>query len=307
MHRRLTSHPLALTRTKVGDDAAGRALVDHWTALTGDLAPAVCVCAGIPSATVSAVFSDDGSLVACVADTDAAAAAVTPAWISRFQPALRSAGAVAVDCNLTPDALWCVATAAPRGALWLEPTSEAKSVRACAVLKHVSVASPNEAELLAMAAAVAGDSPALADDSVILPTPQETALRLASAARTLLNAGIAFVAVTIGASGVLLYDGDSCHHVPAVNVSRVVGVSGAGDAVAAGALTVLSTRLAPWRREDVLDGLALGVVVASKVVQMPGTHIPVQPGSAGASTRAHWRDAAAAVRRGVTCIQLKHS
>ena len=87
-------------------------------------------------------------------------------------------------------------------------------------------------------------------------------------------------------------------------VSRVVGVSGAGDALAAGALAVLSQRSAPWTPDDVLDGLALGVVVASEVVSREGTHVPAERGAAGDKLRERWYSAARDVRTRCDTLSL---
>ena len=309
------AHEVPLLVSAVGDDAAGRAITSHWAQLADDDTQAIRRCTedNTPTATVSAVFSADGELVACIADADAAAAAVTPAWIERFAPSLRIAGAVICDCNITPLALQAIATTAPRGRLWLEPTSMAKCRRATAILPHVTVVSPNEDELHALAASLGGsayDGSGGGGGGDM----QETARRLAGGARTLLRAGVSYVVVTIGADGVLLYASSyssttsapplRCYHVPAVPVSRVVGVSGAGDALAAGALAVLSQRSAPWTPDDVLDGLALGVVVASEVVSREGTHVPAERGAAGDKLRERWYSAARDVRTRCDTLSL---
>lgn len=97
--------------------------------------------------------------------------------------------------------------------------------------------------------------------------PTETIEECRAAATTLRDQGFERVAASLGAKGALLASGEGVFHAPALDVD-VVDTVGAGDSLLAGVLAELA-RGSP-------DAVALrsGLVVASRVVGVPGTEIP---------------------------------
>ena len=93
-------------------------------------------------------------------------------------------------------------TRASKTPLWLEPTSVPKAAQACSWLREASLldaityASPNDDEVLAMAAALTGQRPTAGDGD-----GGDAAVR--AAASVLVRAGVAHVFVTRGARGIL--------------------------------------------------------------------------------------------------------
>ena len=65
----------------VGDDLAGRALIDAWRAVGAD-PRGVRVCAAASTPVVTTVLDHDGEVAASVADTRTAETGVDPSWIS---------------------------------------------------------------------------------------------------------------------------------------------------------------------------------------------------------------------------------
>jgi sugar/nucleoside kinase (ribokinase family) len=200
------------------------------------------------------------------------------------------------------------ALAAEGGApVWFEPVSVAKAIQGVPFLSHFHWVSPNEDELLAMAAALSahhhqGPSTttlARGDDEppgVRTHSPDAHAA-VAAAAEALLDAGVACVVTTRGARGALLSTRRACsgdrgygytHRALAALPATVLNVSGAGDSLVAGTLAALLAGHAPeaavavsvcirlcgrvWRYCTVtlLPLFQVGMVAAKHAVQAAG-------------------------------------
>lgn len=253
----------------VGSDAFGDQLAAHSAALpprAADGAPpgaaggmsfeAVRRVPGMVTATYTAMMDGGGDLVAAVADMDVLAE-ITAEHIAEFAAALSSAPLIVADANLHPAALVAIASlvarpsAGPASAapppLWLEPVSIAKAVAATICLRDaglvpsVAFASPNEAEALAMAAALGGADGAVAASAAAAAEPDDEAV--ARAAATLVRAGISHVLVTRGERGVLWARSSggevTVESMESLHVEHVVSTRGAGDCFVAGAAALL--------------------------------------------------------------------
>jgi sugar/nucleoside kinase (ribokinase family) len=265
---KLSSAPPPLLLSCVGDDSAGRALLETAEA-AGMSTRGVRVLRGERTATVVAVFdTDGGDIAAAVADCELLETGLTCDWLSRFQTELAAAPVVLLDTNAGADALAAAANLAG-GLLWLEPVSVAKAARAAPLLRHAAFVSPNAAELVALASAVRGGRPGSILAAAAPPSGCGAVAALC-ALRTCIDevllSGCAHVLTTLGADGALLSSrqgGATTHaHLAAPRV-RVLSTSGAGDALVAGALAALC------RGEGALAAAAAGVAAAAVVVGRP--------------------------------------
>lgn len=201
--------------SRVGEDAAGQALVDELRAAgidTGGIESS----ARHPTARYWAVLEPSGELVIGLADmavfAEHGAAAVE-------QVAARPAAAWFIDCNLPAATLALLLDHPKRPALVAADTvSAAKALRLRGHLARLDLLFTNAAE----AAALVGPGP-----------PAELARRLVAQ-------GVGAVVLGQGAAGLVLADATGVHALDALAVP-VVDVTGAGDALAAG---VLAARLA---------------------------------------------------------------
>lgn len=85
------------------------------------------------------------------------------------------------------------------------------------------------------------------------------------AAEALLARGVGTAVVTLGEKGVLVHDGDTAEHIPAVSAGPVVETTGAGDAFNGG----LAAGLA--RGQTPVEAARFGCAVAGISVTRPGT------------------------------------
>ena len=233
---RLGCPPLLLSA--VADDAFGDSLIAQAAALLPHPLPTSALrrVVGGRTPTFTALEDGAGDLLAAVADMDLIGS-VTPDYLLEHAAAIASAPLCIADANIPPASLQCLAhlCATHRTPLWLEPVSLPKAAAACAALAHggllgaLEFMSPNEAELLAMAAAMHGTVPAPAD------MPSDAEVQRAAAAIVL--AGCKHVFVTRGARGILWAYADggrvSFEELPAAPAT-VCSTLGAGDAFVAG-------------------------------------------------------------------------
>ncbi|GMY05852.1 pseudouridine kinase [Fagus crenata] len=132
---------------------------DSFVAFTGGvLPPGIRKQQDIGTPVVCNILDVSGELAAAVASVEAIEKFLTPEWIQQFKYNICSAPILMVDANLNPPALEasCHLAAESSIPVWFEPVSVAKSRRVASVAKYVTVASPNEDELIAMANALSG-------------------------------------------------------------------------------------------------------------------------------------------------------
>ncbi|KAL1519298.1 hypothetical protein AB1Y20_022825 [Prymnesium parvum] len=265
---RLGCPPLFLSA--LGDDALADLIVAHAEAVLPPLPTGSLLrVAEARTATFTALQDEGGDLCAAVADMEALQS-ITPEYISHHAAAIGAAPLCVVDANLSPAALACVASLCALHSLplWLEPVSIVKAAAATSAL-HASrllhaatFVSPNEAEAVAMAAALPHAPPPL-------PSLDE---RVAAAATALVHAGCAHVLVTRGARGVLWArrgaEGVEVEEVRALE-ARVVSTRGAGDAFVAGTVWGLlrHSREAIASAEAVRGALVSGLRAAQLTVE----------------------------------------
>lgn len=142
-------------------------------------------------------------------------------------------------------------------------------------LRHVTFISPNIPELLALA-----DTLRLAADLPVLPPPTHdaswsaTLTALLPVLETVLEAGVQYVVLTLGAQGAAL----ACRHPTKHSAvvfhldalpATVVNTSGAGDCLVAATVAALV------RGADPIDALAQGIAVAHVAVSTGGNVPPV--------------------------------
>lgn len=286
----------------VGDDLAGRALIDAWRAVGAD-PRGVRVCAGASTPVVTAVLDHDGEVAASVADTLTAETGVDRGWIASFAADVGRATVLVVDGNCVPDVVRAVVECAERVVgewanderkpiVWFEPVSVAKSTRATRCLRSLDFASPNAAECRAMANSVRatanwtrGDSnPRPMDASIFEFTSAEAAVaEMGDDVEVLLDAGVGAIVLTLGALGCVLCrgGGGDWRHVPALGDGPPLrSLVGAGDALVAGACAAL----AAGRDDETAVGV--GVALARRAAEVDG-NVPT-----GHSLRSLERDAA---------------
>ncbi len=222
----------------VGEDDAGQALLAHL-AEAGVDATLVETVAGAATAQYVALLAPDGGLHVAAADM----AILERIYGALARSALHDAAGVDwtfADCNAPAEALGHMIADARRGGhrLAIDAISLAKAARLPANLAGIGCLFLNRDE----AAVVLG-----AD------TDPETM------GRALLARGAERVVLTLGARGALACEQDSCLHVPAEQAS-VLDVTGAGDAMIAGVLTVLAAGGA------LPDAVRFGAGVAARTV-----------------------------------------
>lgn len=207
--------------TAVGQDSAGRALLDHAARCQID-AGASLVLADALTGSYTAVLLADGAMHLALAHMDLCEQ-MTPAWLADSRAQRRGAGLVVADLNLPQDTLAELVDEAGRPdapPLALVAVSEAKMARLPERLAGVRLLVLNRGELAAWAQRRL-DSPAAVAQAV-------GALRAAGVRDVVLTLGAAGLAHT-GPDGVLVT-------LPASPLppGAVVDVTGAGDALAAG-------------------------------------------------------------------------
>ena len=297
--------PAPMLISAVGDDVAGRALIDAWRALGGDTR-GVRVCTGASTPVVATVLDHDGEVAASVADTLTAEKGLDADWIAKHADSIGRATVLVLDGNCAESTIAAAVDAAERvvGAwangeqkplVWFEPVSVAKSIRATEVLAKLDFTSPNAGECRAMANAVrarAGVAPLPMDSSVFeFRNIDDAVSTMCDDVETLLRAGVRRVVLTLGSLGCLLVNGGdgSWRHVPALTDGAgrppLRSLVGAGDALVAGAVAALMA----GREEEA--AMAVGVASARRAAEADG------PVHSGHSLRSLERDAAGLAAR----------
>ncbi|KAH9656556.1 PfkB-like carbohydrate kinase family protein [Citrus sinensis] len=146
----------------------------------------------IDTAVVSNILDVNGELAAAVASVESIEKFLTPDWIRQFIHHISSASVLMVDANLSPPALAasCKIAAECNIPVWFEPVS-------------ITVVSPNEDELVAMANALSGENMFRPIDRN-KHSAESLFQTLKPAILVLLEKGIRLVVLTLGSDGVLL-------------------------------------------------------------------------------------------------------
>jgi pseudouridine kinase len=206
--------PAALM-TAVGDDASGRALLEHAHAAGIDTGSTL-LAEGAGTGTYTAVLDHDGEMAVALADM-AICGALTSAVLAGRAAQLAAAAMIVADLNLPLESVAALPTLrGPDAALVLVAVSEPKMANLPRDLRGVRLLLLNEGELAAQAGRAL---PAEAD--------------IATACRELQERGAQDVIVTRGRRGVL-YTAAAGLVALAAPAATVVEVTGAGDAFAAG-------------------------------------------------------------------------
>ena len=300
--------PAPLLISAVGDDVAGRALIDAWRALGGDTR-GVRVCTGASTPVVATVLDHDGEVAASVADTLTAEKGLDASWIAKHADSIGRATVLVLDGNCAESTIVAAVDAAERVVgpwangeqkplVWFEPVSVAKSIRATEVLAKLDFTSPNAGECRAMANAVRarqGVAPLPMDSSVFeFRNIDDAVSTMCDDVETLLRAGVRRVVLTLGSLGCVLVNksdgGDgSWRHVPALTDGAgrppLRSLVGAGDALVAGAVAALMA----GREEEA--AMAVGVASARRAAEADG------PVHSGHSLKSLERDAAGLAAR----------
>jgi len=235
----------------VGTDPAAEALLAR-VATEGVETAGVSRDAEHPTASYLAILDPDGSLVLGVADT-AVYDALHPTWADRAAERVASADLWVVDANLPGPVLTRLLEIAPVP-VFADPVSAAKAGRLRPVLERFTAVFPDRAEAAMLAGGEAGDP--------------------AGSAEAIVAAGTDTVVVTLGGEGAHLRDAAGAITRPPIRSTRVVDVTGAGDALLAGfAFAFLSGEA---------DPLGWGLAAASLTVESEES---VAPGLSVAAIR----------------------
>ena len=299
--------PAPLLISAVGDDIAGRVLIDAWRALGADTR-GVRVCTGASTPVVATVLDHDGEVAASVADTLTAETGLDADWIAKHADAVGRATVLVLDGNCAESTIAAAVDSAERVVgpwangeqkplVWFEPVSVAKSIRATNVLAKLDFVSPNAGECRAMANAVRarqGVAPLPMDSSVFeFRNIDDAVSTMCDDVGTLLRAGVRRVVLTLGSLGCVLVKSDggygSWRHVPALTDGAgrppLRSLVGAGDALVAGAVAALMA----GREEEA--AMAVGVASARRAAEADG------PVHSGHSLKSLERDAAGLAAR----------
>ena len=198
--------------TAIGDDVYAQQVEESCCRLGIDLSLALKL-RQHPSSTYLYICDDLGEMKLAIADM-AATQQLTPEYLRNNLDILNQAKAVAIDANLSEEALAYAADniTAP---LFVDAVSVTKARKLKPVLNRIYTLKPNRMEAECLSGIAITD-----DDS------------LRRAAAVLLEAGVQHVLITLGADGALAGDKDGFRYVPAIPAG-VRNASGAGDAMMA--------------------------------------------------------------------------
>ena len=227
--------------TALGDDLYARRVEEDCDRLGIDLSAGIRIPGGATS-TYLAIEGPEGDMELAICD-DALTKHITPACLAERAELLNGAAAVAVDTNLTPEALEWLGShcAAP---IFADPVSLTKAEKLRPLLGRLFLLKPNrlEAELLS---------------GVRIQDRQS----LEKAAAGLLSTGLERVCISLGGEGVYCAWGrERC--LVSCPETRLINASGGGDAMMAGFLRAF------------LDGLpieaAAGFALACSAIAVEG-------------------------------------
>ncbi|MFO1147950.1 MAG: carbohydrate kinase [Alsobacter sp.] len=228
--------------TALGEDEAGESVARHLAALGVDLSRSLRA-PDRPTAEYVAVLEPGGDLALGLADMGILDL-LTPDVVERAWPHVAAAEWVFADCNLSPQILALLASrrTSARYRLAVDGVSTPKIVRLPPDLSGLDVLFLNLDEARALAALPGAGPPA--------------------AIEALLRRGAGAVVMTQGREGALVATAAGLTHVPAAPAATI-DVTGAGDALVAGALSRLHAG------ETLVEAVRAGVVAAALATESP--------------------------------------
>ncbi|MBT9456225.1 MAG: winged helix-turn-helix transcriptional regulator [Burkholderiaceae bacterium] len=237
--------------TAVGDDAAGRALLEHAAGLGIGTGGSLRVADQV-TGSYTAVLDANGSMVLAMAAM-ALCEALTPDYLASCRPQRAQASLMVADLNLPAASLQVLLDEARASAipLVLVAVSAPKMARLPHDLSGLSLLVLNRDELEALA----GE-----------PLPNLRALTQACMA--LRARGVQDLVVTLGAEGVAHTAGGKVQRLAAPKV-KVVDVTGAGDAFSAGLCWSLSQQ-----PQDLALACRRGLALAALTLRSPASVCP---------------------------------
>ena len=298
--------PAPLLISAVGDDVAGRALIDAWRASGRGHARRARVHRRVHARSSRRSSTTTARLPRPSRIRKPPRRVWTRSWIAKHADSIGRATVLVLDGNCAESTIAAAVDAAERVVgpwangeqkplVWFEPVSVAKSIRATEVLAKLDFTSPNAGECRAMANAVRarqGVAPLPMDSSVFeFRNIDDAVSTMCDDVETLLRAGVRRVVLTLGSLGcVLVKSGDrSWRHVPALTDGAgrppLRSLVGAGDALVAGAVAALMA----GREEEA--AMAVGVASARRAAEADG------PVHSGHSLKSLERDAAGLAAR----------
>jgi pseudouridine kinase len=200
----------------VGDDGSGRRIVNQAEECGIDVSH-LLVDPTHRTAAYIAILDESGALLMSVDDMCIGRELITPDFIYRRRALFRDAQMVILDANLSPASLRTIFKLARRYDLPVcaDPTTPTLAPRLCPHLHDLVLVTPNAAE----AEALCG----------VKVSGRESALK---AAQRLVNLGVRYAIVTLGATGLVYATSQESGHVPAIEC-EIVDLTGAGDALTA--------------------------------------------------------------------------
>lgn len=232
--------------TAVGDDKAGRWLLDRTASQGVDIGPSV-VLGGEKTGNYTAILDQDGEMFIAYADMDIYER-ITPAMLEEKWPHIVSAKLVVADANLPAESLaWLARRCGEESVtLFVDPISPEKAKKLPGRLDGVAAIFPNLAEARQLAgrdgkasASFDGATDEAAESAIASsgpaagPPAPEGEAEWAELARLILARGAGHVLITLGKHGAYCAGPEGGRHLPALPV-RVVDVTGAGDAFLSG-------------------------------------------------------------------------
>lgn len=234
----------------VGDDEAGRHLLAQARS-SGVNADHVLVSPDHVTAAYLAVLDNEGNLAVSVADMSIMET-VTPQYLYARRRWLRQASIVAVDANLSPEALASLLRQTRQYGIPVcaDPTTTSLAPRLCPHLKDLYMITPNalEAEILC-------EQPVRNRDEAIV------------AAKRLVSLGVEIAIITLADQGLVYATPSASGHIPAVEC-EIIDLTGAGDALTAAVIFGLLNDF------PVDEAVRLGVSAAALTLQCRETVCP---------------------------------
>jgi pseudouridine kinase len=234
----------------VGDDEAGRHLLAQARD-SGVNVDHVLVSPDHATAAYLAVLDSEGNLAVSVAEMSIMEA-VTPRYLYDRRRWLRRASMVAVDANLSPEALASIFRQARQYGIPVcaDPTTTSLAPRLCPHLKDLYMITPNalEAEVLC------GQPVRNRDEAIV-------------AAKHLVGLGVEIAIITLADQGVVYATSNASGHIPAVEC-EIVDLTGAGDALTGAVIFGLLNDF------PVDEAVRLGVSAAALTLQCRETVCP---------------------------------
>lgn len=233
----------------VGDDWPGRYLLEK-TREAGVNTNHVIIRPDLRTGTYLALLDDEMQLIVGLDDM-AAIQAITPQYLQEREDLFREAQIIAIDANLSPEALEAVfrLAALHNRPVCADPTSAPLAARLRPFLRRLHLVTPNLQE----ARALLGER-----DEAAPP------IRLA---RRLVAKGVRMAVITLAEKGLCYATDDESGHLPAITVP-VVDRTGVGDALTAAVIFGLLEGLAPS------EAVRLGIAAAALTLQCRQTVCP---------------------------------